>query len=191
MQQGTGVQETTGIDAQAVATYAAMMLAFSAALVITDGIIRTPIGVPGHSAVFWIPVLVLAGAQKRSGIAAGSSVLAGSASLLWFGGNVGGVMTLAAAGVVIEVLAAFKHTDTLAVWMVLAGLAAHFGKLAIKVLMALVMVKPLNLAGLQLVETAVLYAAFGIIGGAIAWTMTSAGRTIAEKTGIFSSKSDA
>lgn len=188
MADTTRVDEVSGLDARSIATYAAMMPAFSSALLIADGIIHTPIRVPGHSAVFWIPVLVLAGAQKRPGMAAGSSMLAGGASYLWFGQGVGNLMTLMAAGAVIELMAAFKHTDTLAMWMVFAGLAGNFGKLAIKALMALVFIKPLNAAGLQLLQTALLYAAFGLIGGAIAWILTSAGRSIGEKTGFFESK---
>ncbi len=147
----------------------AALLGFSAALAVTAGLIRTPMHLPGHSAVFWMPVLVLAGAYRRPGLAAGSALLGGAASVLWCGkGALEFAGLLAAAGAV-EALRAGWSARTRGLWLIVAGILGHLGKLGTKVLAALAAGSAVNDTGLLIVPTLALYAAFGLAGGALAW----------------------
>lgn len=152
----------------------AALLGFSTALAITAGVIKTPIGVPGHSAIFWIPVLVLAGCHRRQGMAVGAGLLGGMMAGLWCGPGIAKLAGLLAASAVVEAWGLGARAKPGALRMAATGALAHVGKLGVKVLSILVAGIPLNKAGLPLLPTLVLYAAFGIGGGIIAWGLLRA-----------------
>ncbi len=54
-----------------------VLLGFSFALAITAGLIKTPMRLPGHSALLWLLVLLLAGYKRRPGMAVGTAALGG------------------------------------------------------------------------------------------------------------------
>ena len=150
------------------------LFGYSAALAAAAGVIKTPVGVPGHSAVFWVPVLVLAASHRRAGMAVASAALGGFVAHL-FGGlhTTEAAAVLAAAGV-LEGTRAATGGRSQGLAMLLGGMLAHLGKLGVKILAAVCGGGPLNAAGLALLPTLAFYAAFGLIGGALAWGVWSA-----------------
>lgn len=171
MDNVTEIDAGNQAKAKAALTYLLMLIGFSGALAVTSGVVRTPIGVPGHSAMFWLPLLVLAGAQKRSGLAAGAALLGGAFCFLYCGRGLREIAGLLAAGAAVEACGGLRDSVPILVWMLLAGLLGHFGKLSTKVAAVFIAGLPLNLAGLAFLKTAALYSAFGIIAGAVAWLL--------------------
>jgi len=80
---------------------------------------------------------------------------------------------LVSAGVV-EVIGLGQMGRPSGLRMIIAGMAGHLGKLAVKVLSLAVTGALLNRTGLPVIQTAALYAVFGILGGLIAWGGLSA-----------------
>lgn len=156
----------------------AALLGFAAATVVTAAVIKTPIGVPGHSALFWLPVLVLAGCYPRGGMAVGSAVVGGLAGTAV--GRVGGTefAGLLAAAAVVEAFGLNAKERQRVLPMVCAGLLGHLGKLAMKVISTVAAGLPLNTALLSLPATLALYAAFGVLAGALAWVALAGWRTL-------------
>jgi hypothetical protein len=146
-----------------------VLLGFSVALVVTRGVIHTPIGVPGHSAVFWIPVLVLAGCRRMPGFVVATAICGGAMAA-----GIGGFRAMEFAGVlasagVVEAFGLGRRRCRGGMLMLLAGGLGHVAKLSVKVLALAVAGVPLNHAGLPLMPTLGLYVSFGIIGGLLAW----------------------
>ena len=172
--QALGASHTE--QTRALAVDLAALLGFSGALVVTAGLIKTPMGLPGHSALFWMPVLVLAGAHRRAGTAAGAALCGGGVSVglgVMGAAEFGGLIL---AGLVLEGLRLLRGAPPQGLWLLVAGLVAHLGKLAVKLGPALIAPQVLNGARLGLSLTAALYAAFGLGGGVIAWGALAAWR---------------
>jgi len=161
----------TGVrtDAQALVRDLAALLGFSAALAVTAGLVRTPMQLPGHSAIFWLPVLVLAGAHRRPGMAIGTAVCGGAMALSIRGTDVLGLAALLAAASAVEALGLGQTKRSRGLRMIAAGLLAHLGKLVVKLVSTTAMGVPLNEALLPVLPTAALYAAFGVAAALIAW----------------------
>lgn len=152
----------------------AALIGFSAALAVTAGLIKTRIGVPGHSAIFWLPVLVLAGCYRRPGMALGAVVCGGLVAGTWGGLRGMEFSGLLASAAAIEAFGVGTSARSRGLRMLLAGLLGHLGKLGVKALAFGVAGLPLNRAGLTLFPTLTLYAAFGLAGGIMAWGILSA-----------------
>lgn len=174
MQQSSAIDVRAGYGVHDLTRDLAALVGFSAALAVTAGLTRTHMGVPGHSAIFWLPVLVLAGTYRRPGMALGAVLCGGMVAGAW-GGLRGmefaGLLGTAAA---VEAFGIGQSARSRGLRMLLAGMLGHFGKLAVKALAFGVAGLPLNRAGLTLFPTLALYAAFGLAGGAIAWGILSA-----------------
>ncbi len=167
---------TTGIISREVGRDFGAVLGFSLALAIARHVIHTPIGVPGHSAVFWIPVLVLAGFYRMPGTVVACATCG---SLLGIG--LGDLDALKIAGVlaaasVIEAFGLGQRQRPGALLILVAATLSHLGKLSTKLLAVVAAGLPLNRVGLPLGTTLALYAAFGLIGGVLAFAVLSAWR---------------
>jgi len=156
-------------DAQSLACDLAALLGFSAALAVTAGLVKTPMQLPGHSAIFWLPVLVLAGAHRRPGMVIGTAVCGGAMALSFRGTDALGLASLLAAASAIEAFGLGQTKGARGLQMILAGLLAHLGKLVVKLVSTTAVGVPLNEALLPLLPTAALYAAFGVAAALIAW----------------------
>ncbi len=159
----------SGTTIRAVAGEAVVLLGFSVALAVTAGLVKTPMGVPGHSAVFWVPVLVLAGCRRMPGFVVATALCGGAMAA-----GIGGFRAMEFAGVlasagVVEAFGLGRRERPAGVLIVLAGGLGHATKLSVKVLALAVAGVPLNHAGLPLLPTLGLYVSFGIIGGLLAW----------------------
>jgi hypothetical protein len=165
-------------DPRAVARDLASLLGFSAALAVTAGVIRTPMHLPGHSALFWLPVLVLAGAHRRPGMALGAALFGGGVAGLWGGVDGLGFASLLGAAAVMEVSGLGRPSQPRAVRWALAGMGAHAAKFALKLIASLTTGLPLNLAGLFPLATLGLYVAFGLAAGLLAWALLKAWRGV-------------
>jgi len=171
MSEDRPLATTDRIKLRDFAREAAALLGFSAALAVTAGLIKTPMGVPGHAAVLWIPVLVLAGCRRLPGFTVATAVCGGAMAA-----GLGGFRAMEFAGVlasaaVIEAFGLGRSGRPRGLLILAAGALGHTAKLLIKLLALTVAGVPLNRAGLPLVPTLALYASFGIIGGVIAWSM--------------------
>ncbi len=173
---------TAGIKAHDVARDLLAVLGFSVALVIARHVIHTPIGVPGHSAVFWIPVLLLAGRYRMPGCAVACATCG---SL--FGMGMGDLDAMKIAGVLaasatVDAFGLGQRKRVNALLLLAAGALAHVAKLMTKILATVVAGAPLNAVGVPLLPSLGLYVSFGLIGGVIAlavlyaWTRLSRAR---------------
>ncbi len=168
MHQNSTVQVQAGYGARDLTRDMAALLGFSAALAVTAGAVKTHIGVPGHSAIFWLPVLVLAGSYRRPGMALGAVLCGGVVAGTWGGVRGMEFAGLLATAAAIEAFGIGQSAQSRRFRMLLAGTIGHLGKLGVKALAFGVAGLPLNRAGLTLFPTLALYAAFGLAGAAIA-----------------------
>jgi hypothetical protein len=150
-----------------MATELAALLGFSLAITVTAGLIKTPMALPGHSAVFWMPVLLLA-CCRRPGMTAGAALAGGG-----LGAALGAIRPneLAALMISASIVEAFGLSLTSrwrTVLLLVAGIAGNLGKLGLKVLTLGLAGLPLNHTGLPLMPTLAIYAASGLIAGFIA-----------------------
>lgn len=113
---------------------------------------------------------MLAGTHCRAGMAAGAAVVGGACALMFCGMHLDTLGALLIGAAAVEAFALNRHRQPRLVVMALAGLVAHLGKLALKVI-ALLAGARLNTAGLPLAETLALYAAFGLVAGGLAWAL--------------------
>ncbi len=169
MLQGRLSETISKSGVRGIAGEAAALLGFSVALAVTAGLIKTPMGVPGHSAVFWVPVLLLAGRRRLPGFVVATAICGGAMA-----GGLGGFGAMKFAGVlasagVIEAFGLGRRKCPGGVLMLVAGGLSHAAKRSVKLLALGVAGVPLNRAGLPVVPTLGLYISFGIIGGLIAW----------------------
>ena len=160
---------------------AAALLGFSVALAVTAGLVKTPMGVPGHSAVLWVPVLVLAGCRRLPGFVVATAICGGAMAT-----GMGGFGAMKFAGVlasagVIEAFGLGRRKCPGGVLMLVAGGLGHAAKLCVKLLALGVAGMPLNRAGLPIVPTLGLYVSFGIIGGLVAWGCWASHRSLLRK----------
>ena len=174
MHHASTLEAKAGYGVQDIARDLLALLGFSAALAVTAGAIKTPIAVPGHSAILWLPVLVLAGCYRRPGMALGAVLCGGLVAGGWGGLRGMEFSGLLASAAAVEAFGIGRSARSRGLRMLLAGTLGHLGKLGVKALAFGVAGLPLNRAGLTLYPTLVLYAAFGLAGGIIAWGLLSA-----------------
>ncbi len=156
-------------DTRTLARDVAALCGFSVALAVTVGVIKTPMQWPGHSAIFWLPVLVLAGTHRRTGMVIGAALCGGGLALSFRGTDALGMASLLAAASAIEAFSLNREGRARGLRMVLAGVGAHLGKLLVKLVSTAAMGLPLNEAFLPLLPTVALYLAFGAAAAFIAW----------------------
>ncbi|MBM3471896.1 MAG: hypothetical protein FJX75_01320 [Armatimonadetes bacterium] len=155
------------LDAHVIATELAALLGFSLAITVTAGLIKTPMALPGHSAVFWMPVLLLA-CCRRPGMTAGAALAGGG-----LGAALGAIRPneLAALMISASIVEAFGLALTSrwrTVLLLVAGIAGNLGKLALKGFTLGLAGLPLNHTGLPFMPTLAIYAASGLVAGFIA-----------------------
>jgi hypothetical protein len=163
------VHPGAAIDAKALVRDAAILLGSSGALAIAAGVIKTPMRMPGHSAVFWLPILVLAAAHRRPSMAAGTALIGGGAAAAWGGLSGLEFAGLLGAGAVATAIGLARRETYAGPVMLAVGVLAHAAKLGVKVLAVAASGLPLNRAGLPVLPTLALYVTFGLIGGVTAW----------------------
>jgi len=166
---------------RAVARDLLTLFVFSAALALAVGLVKTRFLIPGHALIYRIPLLVLAGACGRPGMAAGSGLLGGLMARAWGGLGTIEFAGLLAAAAIVEAFGLGRAIANRGPLMALAGALAPLGKLGIKLVALLFAGIPLNQAGLPLLPTIASYLTFGLIGGGLAWGALRAWST-AEKS---------
>jgi hypothetical protein len=167
MQTGSTAISRESYDARALVMDLLALLGFSAAILVARGFLRLHLGIPGHAAVIWMPILVLAGV-RRSGMSFGSALIGGSMAVGFARMDVMDMGVLLLASSVVEAFGLSRDLKHRGAFMLFAGMLGHLAKLGLKVLVCFVAGVPLNRAGLTLYPTLALYAAFGLMGGAIA-----------------------
>jgi len=154
-------------DAHVIATELAALLGFSLAVTVTAGLIKTHMGLPGHSAAIWMPVLLLAG-FRRPGMTAGAALVGGGLGAAMGAIRPHELASLMIAASIVEAFGLSTATRWRAPLFLLAGIGGNLGKLALKFLTAGVAGLPLNKMQLPLLPTFAIYAAAGLVAGFIA-----------------------
>lgn len=152
-----------------VARELAVLLAFSLAVAVTAGPLKLGLGIPGHAALYRLPVLLLAGCRRTPGFAVASAACGGVLAFGWAGFSGMNFAELLASAAVIEAFGLGRRKRVGLPLLLLTGLLAHIGKLLLKVVAALVAGMPLNRAGLPLDATLALYCSFGLMAGLTAY----------------------
>ncbi|MBM3501318.1 MAG: hypothetical protein FJX74_21915 [Armatimonadetes bacterium] len=154
-------------DSYAMAKELAALLAFSLAVTVAAGLIRTHAGLPGHRAVIWMPILLLAG-FRRPGLTAGAALAGGSLGAALGAIDAEGLAALMAAAAIVEAFGLSTAGRWRAPLFLAAGICGNLGKLALKFLLFGVVGLPLNKMRLPLLPTFAIYAAAGLAAGFIA-----------------------
>jgi hypothetical protein len=175
----TAVARRPGALSRPLARDLAIALGTGLAVALAKRYLDFHLGVPGHSGLFWVAVL-LAGASRGR---AGTGVAAGAAVGLWgipagLGHSAGYNMALyASAGAALDAmrLARWMPVERLA-GAVVAGTAMHLAKLAFIVMYASAtgLVKHIHLLGLA--PTAFNHVLFGAGAGVLAWAALRASK---------------
>lgn len=166
-----GVLVPASTSARAEAALLARMwllpLAFGAAGFALNALVKLPVQLPGHNALFWITGLALGRFASRNplgGTAAGAGAIACGLAFDPLEGA-----EVAAAGLVLDIVAAFARAPRV-VWIPLAGIVANLAVLGAKYVAGdvphAVFTRGLGLAVAS-------YAAFGAISAAIAGLVAS------------------
>jgi hypothetical protein len=154
-------------DAHLIARELAVLLGFSLAVTVTAGLVRTHWGLPGHSAIFWMPVLLLAGV-RRPGMTAGSALVGGCLGAAWGAIDPGELAALMLSASIVEAFGLSMATRQRAALIVVAGILGNLGKLGLKFVTLGLAGLPLNRMQLPLPPTFAIYAAAGLIAGVTA-----------------------
>ncbi|MGQ9729753.1 MAG: hypothetical protein ACUVX8_00635 [Candidatus Zipacnadales bacterium] len=159
----------------------AILLAFSAGVVLTVGVLKTPLQLPGHSAILWMPILLLAG-SRRVGLSFGSALVGGGVGVVWGFVKPLELSTIMAVAAVIEALRLSRTRHSQAVMMLMAGVLGNLTKLGLKVFTQSLGGGLLNHAGLALLPTVALYTGFGLLAGMIAAGLVAGWRRVRSKS---------
>jgi hypothetical protein len=134
-------------------------------------LIRIPLHVPGHSGILWVALFVVGrGLVDKRGAGVLMGIVAGVVATVLGFGDVGPLewTKYVAAGILLELICLVIPGPLDNVWKAaVAGAAAHLGKLASMVLVAIALRLPLGFAVLGLGFSATTHLVFGVIGGII------------------------
>ncbi len=148
-----------------------VLVLFADLAMLAKALLRIPLHVPGHSGILWVALFVVArGLVDKKGAGLLLGVVAGVVATVLGFGDTGPLewTKYVAAGAMLE-LACLLVPGTLEGFgkAAVAGAAAHLGKLASMVIVAVLLRLPLGFAVLGLGFSAVTHLIFGVIGGVI------------------------
>jgi ABC-type cobalt transport system, permease component len=151
-------------------TFQLLLLGLLSALVVVAKIsLRLPLGLPGHSGVFWMAIVVVAaglvpkrGAASLVGLTSG--VLAAFLGLGDFG-PLDTFLSYLAIGVGVDLALMLLGSPMNLVVAVLAGVFGHLGKFLVKWALATVLGAPAGFVALGLAWSLAGYLIFGALGG--------------------------
>ena len=154
---------------RSIAVNLALVGGFALALAGARVLARQIHGLPGHSAVFWLPVLIAARGRlgwRGSALAVGAG---GSLLMTPAGGVAREVAGIAVACAAIESVAVALGGWRRLVVLVGCGVVANLAKLVVRVTPALALGLPANVARHSPVTVIALHVSFGAVGGVIGW----------------------
>lgn len=148
-----------------------VLVLFADLAMLAKALLRIPLHVPGHSGILWVALFVVArGLVDKKGAGLLLGVVAGVVATVLGFGDTGPLewTKYVAAGAMLE-LVCLLVPGTLEGFgkAAVAGAAAHMGKLASMVIVAVVLRLPLGFAVLGLGFSAMTHLIFGVIGGVI------------------------
>jgi hypothetical protein len=148
-----------------------VLVLFADLAMLAKALLRIPLHVPGHSGILWVALFVVArGLVDKKGAGLLLGVVAGVVATVLGFGDTGPLewTKYVAAGAMLE-LVCLLVPGTLEGFgkAAVAGAAAHLGKLASMVLVAVALRLPLGFAVLGLGFSAATHLVFGVIGGVI------------------------
>ena len=148
-----------------------VLVLFADLAMLGKALLRIPLHVPGHSGILWVALFVVArGLVDKKGAGLLLGIVAGFVATVLGMGDTGPLewTKYVAAGAMLE-LVCLLVPGTLEGFgkAAVAGGAAHMGKLASMVIVAIVLRLPLGFAVLGLGFSAITHLVFGVIGGII------------------------
>ncbi len=162
-----------------LSTFELILLALFSSLVVVDKIVlHLPLGIPGHSGVTWMAILVVAhglvpkpGALSLVGLTSG--ILAAFLGL----GDLGAIYTVIsylASGVGVDLIAMFLGGMDSIVVAGLAGTIGNVAKMLVKTVMAVLLQIPAGFVAFGLLYTFITNAISGLLGGLLGWLILRA-----------------
>ena len=160
-------------------TFELLLLAILAALIVAGNVaLKLPLKLPGHSGIVWMALLVVARRiVPKPGAAAAVGILSGAVAIFAGIGDKGALNTLlsyAAAGTGVDVVATLTGPVVGAWGYAAAGLAGNLAKLATKIALDLWLEIPAGFVLLGRVYPALTYAGFGLAGGYLGFLVVEA-----------------
>jgi hypothetical protein len=154
-------------------TFQLILLALFAALIVVAKIaLKTPLQMPGHSGLFWMALMIVAGGLvQRPGATSLVGLTSGILAAFLGMGDFGALETLlsyTAVGIATDLaLLLLPNLDNLAV-CALVGMIGHLGKFVVKWALGALTGAPMGFVALGLARSCVGYAIFGALGGLLA-----------------------
>jgi len=154
-------------------TFQLILLALFAVLIVVAKIaLKTPIQMPGHSGLFWMALIIIAGGLvPRPGATSLVGLTSGILAAFLGMGDFGALETLlsyTAVGIGTDLaLLLLRNLDNLAV-CALVGVIGHLGKFVVKWALGAVTGAPLGFVALGLARSFLSYIIFGALGGLLA-----------------------
>lgn len=148
-----------------------LLTLFSALIVVAKIALRFPIQVPGHSGLFWMAIVIVAGGvvPKRGAtslVGLSSGILAAFLGMGDFGA-INTFFSYTMVGIATE-LALWLLGAPENLWVAgLAGALGHLGKFVVKWILGIITGAPLGFIALGLAWSFATYIVFGILGGVL------------------------
>ncbi len=161
--------------------------AFSLFVALSKGFLRVPLHIPGHSAVYVIPLMLLGKVASRNRFG-GTGIGGLSGSLMAFlglgGGFLLGIPRYFFMGAVIDLLLWKGSAYNSAIALMAAGTFANFAKLFVGLIIASLVGIPVFFIHLGLTYSVLTHLTFGAMGGFIAFGLLKALKVIKNQSTI-------
>jgi len=153
-------------------TFQLILLAlFSGLVVISKIALKTPLRMPGHSGVFWVAIIIIAArVVPKPGATSLVGLLSGTIAGFLGMGDFGALDTFLSylmIGVGADLALLLLGNPENLIVAGLAGVLGHLGKFLVKWLFGAITGAPLGFVSLGLLNSLILYVAFGALGGVL------------------------
>jgi hypothetical protein len=179
-ERGMSVREDYGYLGQALYTIA-VVASFSLFVALAKGYFRVPLHIPGHSALYVIPLMMLGRSASKNRLG-GTGIGGLSGVMMAFlglgGGFLLGIPRYLFMGAVIDVLLWKGTVDISAMHLVAAGALANFAKFFVGLVIASMVGIPAFFIQLGMTYSVVTHMTFGAMGGLLAFSALKAIRRL-------------
>jgi hypothetical protein len=160
-------------------TFELILLALFSALVVVDKIVlHLPLGIPGHSGLTWMAILIVArGLVPKTGALSLLGLTSGLLAAFLGLGDLGAIYTVfsyLASGVGVDLIALFLDGVEGILPAALAGVVGNVAKMLTKTGMAVLLQIPAGFIALGLLYSFFANAGAGLLGGLLGWLILRA-----------------
>lgn len=177
-ERGVSVREGYGYLGHVLYTVA-VVVSFSVFVALAKGYFRVPLHIPGHSALYVIPLMILGRKASRNRLG-GTGIGGLSGAMMAFfglgGGFLLGIPRYLFMGAVIDIVLWKDSADLSAMHLVAAGALANFAKFFVGLVIASMVGIPAFFIQLGMTYSVMTHMTFGAIGGFLAFGVMKAFR---------------